>query len=194
MGRHPVMVRQVCPLVPFDIDQSPAIHAVAEFVWRENAALELSFSLCPKLAEDGFDLLNLPSSSSSKASGSSQRLDNLWLHTCFEAFLARPGEAEYWELNASPKGDWNLYRFNAYRTGGLAEPKALAPGVTFSRDRLGCRCTIEIELHPWWRHAEIPEFGLTMVVEDGSNNLSYWALSHPGNQPDFHDRRGFLRS
>jgi|TARA_B100000073_G_scaffold173492_1_gene143560 hypothetical protein len=194
MGRHPVMVRQVCPLVPFDIDQSPAIHAVAEFVWRENAALELSFSLCPKLAEDGFDLLNLPSSSSSKASGSSQRLDNLWLHTCFEAFLARPGEAEYWELNASPKGDWNLYRFNAYRTGGLAEPKALAPGVTFSRDRFGCRCTIEIELHPWWRHAEIPEFGLTMVVEDGSNNLSYWALSHPGNQPDFHDRRGFLRS
>ncbi len=194
MGRHPVMVRQVCPLVPFDIDQSPAIHAVAEFVWRENAALELSFSLCPKLAEDGFDLLNLPSSSSSKASGSSQRLDNLWLHTCFEAFLARPGEAEYWELNASPKGDWNLYRFNAYRTGGLAEPKALAPGVTFSRDRFGCRCTIEIELHPWWRHAEIPEFGLTMVVEDGSSNLSYWALSHPGNQPDFHDRRGFLRS
>ena len=194
MGRHPVMVRQVCPLVPFDMDQSPAIHAVAEFVWRENAALELSFSLCPKLAEDGFDLLNLPSSSSSKASGSSQRLDNLWLHTCFEAFLARPGEAEYWELNASPKGDWNLYRFNAYRTGGLAEPKALAPGVTFSRDRFGCRCTIEIELHPWWRHAEIPEFGLTMVVEDGSNNLSYWALSHPGNQPDFHDRRGFLRS
>ncbi len=194
MGRHPVMVRQVCPLVPFDIDQSPAIHAVAEFVWRENAALELSFSLCPKFAEDGFDLLNLPSSSSSKASGSSQRLDNLWLHTCFEAFLARPGEAEYWELNASPKGDWNLYRFNAYRTGGLAEPKALAPGVTFSRDRFGCRCTIEIELHPWWRHAEIPEFGLTMVVEDGSNNLSYWALSHPGNQPDFHDRRGFLRS
>ena len=194
MGRHPVMVRQVCPLVPFDIDQSPAIHAVAEFVWRENAALELSFSLCPKLAEDGFDLLNLPSSSSSKASGSSQRLDNLWLHTCFEAFLARPGEAEYWELNASPKGDWNLYRFNAYRTGGVAEPKALAPGVTFSRDRFGCRCTIEIELHPWWRHAEIPEFGLTMVVEDGSNNLSYWALSHPGNQPDFHDRRGFLRS
>ena len=194
MGRHPVMVRQVCPLVPFDIDQSPAIHAVAEFVWRENAALELSFSLCPKLAEDGFDLLNLPSSSSSKASGSSQRLDNLWLHTCFEAFLARPGEAEYWELNASPKGDWNLYRFNAYRTGGLAEPKALAPGVTFSRDRFGCRCTIEIELHPWWRHAEIPEFGLTMVVEDGSNNLSYWALSHPGNQPDFHDRKGFLRS
>ena len=194
MGRHPVMVRQVCPLVPFDIDQSPAIHAVAEFVWRENAALELSFSLCPKLAEDGFDLLNLPSSSSSKASGASQRLDNLWLHTCFEAFLARPGEAEYWELNASPKGDWNLYRFNAYRTGGLAEPKALAPGVTFSRDRFGCRCTIEIELHPWWRHAEIPELGLTMVVEDGSSNLSYWALSHPGNQPDFHDRRGFLRS
>ena len=167
---------------------------MAEFVWRENAALELNFSLCPKVADNGLDLLAVGSSESSQGGGSSQRRDNLWLHTCFEAFLARPGEAEYWELNASPKGDWNLYRFNAYRTGGLAEPKALAPGVTFSRDRFGCRCTIEIELHPWWRHAEIPEFGLTMVVEDGSNNLSYWALSHPGNQPDFHDRRGFLRS
>ena len=194
MGRHPVMVRQVCPLVPFDMDQSPAIHAVAEFVWRENAALELNFSLCPKVADNGLDLLAVGSSESSQGGGSSQRRDNLWLHTCFEAFLARPGDAEYWELNASPNGDWNLYRFSDYRTGGSAEPQVSVPGVTFTRDRFGCRCSIEMELQPWWRHAEIPEFGLTMVVEDKSSNLSYWAISHPGNQPDFHDRRGFLRS
>ena len=190
MGRHPVMVRQVCPLIPFDVDHCPAVLAMAEFVWKENAPLELSFSLSPKLTESSIDCLSL---NSCKTNPSAQRLDNLWSHTCFEAFLACPGEKGYWEMNVSPNGDWNLYQFSDYRTGGMADPLAEAPEVSFSMDRLGCLCTIQILLKPWWQHTEIPEISLTMVLEDQSGSLSYWALTHPGDRPDFHDRRGFLR-
>ena len=189
MGRHPVMVRQVCPLIPFDLDQCPAVLAMAEFVWKENAPLELSFSLSRKLPESSIDCLSL---NSCKTTTSAQRLDNLWSHTCFEAFIARPGADGYWEMNVSPNGDWNLYQFSDYRTGGQADPLAEAPEVTFRRDRVGCRCTIQIPLKPWWQHTEMPEIALTMVLEDQSGCLSYWALTHPGDKPDFHDRRGFL--
>ncbi|WP_186540404.1 DOMON-like domain-containing protein [Synechococcus sp. BIOS-E4-1] len=189
MGRHPVMVRQVCPLIPFDFDQCPAVLAMAEFVWKENAPLELSFSLSPKLNTSSIDCLAL---NTGKTHTSAQRLDNLWSHTCFEAFLARPGAKGYWEMNVSPNGDWNLYQFSDYRMGGMADPLAKAPVVNFSMDRVGCLCTIQIPLKPWWQHTEIPEIALTMVLEDQSGCLSYWALNHPRDKPDFHDRRGFL--
>ena len=190
MGRHPVMVRQVCPLIPFDDAQCPAVLATAEFVWTEDAPLELSFSLGPKLAESCIGGLSF---NRHKPENSARRQDNLWEHTCFEAFLARPGAEGYWEVNIAPNGDWNLYQFDDYRTGGVAEPLAKPPEVRFSMNRVGCRCTIQIPLQPWWPSAEIPEIALTMVLEDRSSCLSYWALSHPADKPDFHDRRGFLR-
>ena len=190
MGRHPVMVRQVCPLIPFDRAQSPAVLATAEFVWTEDGPLELSFSLGPKLAESCIDGLLF---NCAKTDKTPQRQDNLWSHTCFEAFLTRPSDEGYWEVNIAPNGDWNLYQFSGYRTGGMAEPLAEPPEVRFSMDRVACRCTIQIPLQPWWPLAEIPEIALTMVLEDRSSSLSYWALSHPADKPDFHDRRGFLR-
>jgi len=44
----------------------------------------------------------------------------------------------------------------------------------------------------FWPASVVPEIGLTMVLEEADGNLSYWALSHPGDQADFHDRRSFL--
>ena len=194
MGRHPVMVRQVCPLIPFDDDQCPAVLAMAEFVWKEDAPFELSFSLCPQLSESSVESpIDCLKFNSGKPKNSAQRLDNLWRHTCFEAFLACPGAEKYWELNVAPNGDWNLYQFSGYRTGGMAEPLAEPPEVNFSIDRVGCRCTIQIPLKPWWQHTELPEIALTMVLEDQSGCLSYWAMTHPRDKPDFHDRKGFLQ-
>jgi hypothetical protein len=28
---------------------------------------------------------------------------------------------------------------------------------------------------------------LSAVIEDEDGNVTYWALAHPGTQPDFHD-------
>jgi hypothetical protein len=33
--------------------------------------------------------------------------------------------------------------------------------------------------------------GLAAVIEDGEGNLSYWALAHPPEKPDFHHRDCF---
>jgi hypothetical protein len=34
--------------------------------------------------------------------------------------------------------------------------------------------------------------GLTAVLETSDQGLSYWALAHPGEKPDFHNSKGFL--
>ena len=36
------------------------------------------------------------------------------------------------------------------------------------------------------------QVAITSVIEERSGRLSYWALAHPGPEPDFHRRDGFL--
>ena len=43
------------------------------------------------------------------------RADELWRHTCFEAFIRGPQGAAYYELNFSPSTEWAAYRFSGYR-------------------------------------------------------------------------------
>ena len=84
MGRHPVMVRQVCRLHPFESDPQPSLRMVAEVLWLETGLLELTFNLQANHESDA--LKNLKASTGRESS--KERQDNLWKHTCFEAFFA----------------------------------------------------------------------------------------------------------
>src|SRR5690349_17562013 len=49
--------------------------------------------------------------------GASRRTDELWKHTCFEAFIRPlPGDA-YFEFNLSPSTQWAAYGFTRTREG-----------------------------------------------------------------------------
>ena len=123
-----------------------------------------------------------------------RRADQLWRHTCFEAFLRRRGAATYHEFNFSPSGEWAAYRFEGYRTGMAAAALRAAPRMTMrsSVDRL------ELDAHV--ALGEIADFGgeqrldcaLSAVIEQSNGTISYWALQHASGQPDFHDPDGFV--
>ena len=51
------------------------------------------------------------------APGPPSRADELWRHTCFEAFLTGRGLTGYYEFNFAPSTEWALYHFAAYREG-----------------------------------------------------------------------------
>jgi hypothetical protein len=112
------------------------------------------------------------------------KADRLWQHTCFEAFVSIKGEAEYYEFNFAPSGEWAVYSFQRYRDGIPFEDDKLVPKIAVRReaDQLDLDATILLETPPnaWLRLA------LCAVVEDQSGKLSYWALSHPPGRPDFH--------
>src|SRR5206468_2777303 len=55
------------------------------------------------------------------------RGDELWQHTCFEAFLGTAAGAAYCELNFAPSTQWAAYRFDSYRSGMRAATELGAP-------------------------------------------------------------------
>ena len=192
MARHPVMVRQVCRLHPFESESQPPLRMVADVLWLETGLLELTFNLQAKSESDALKDLKVTTAESLNNEANGERQDNLWKHTCFEAFFAKPDSEQYWELNVAPSGHWNLYQFDAYRSGGREEPEAShrqRPGNTMIR----CCCGISLNLAPWWTEPRLPELAITAVLETSTGALSYWALQHPGDKPDFHDRRSFLQ-
>jgi len=118
------------------------------------------------------------------------RANQLWEHTCFEAFFAIPGQQQYWEVNMSPAGAWNLYRFSAYRHNLQEETAVSKLDVKASQreDWLELEATVELDsLIPAQAHLEL---ALTAVLEL-PQGCSYWAARHPSTEPDFHWRDGF---
>jgi hypothetical protein len=110
--------------------------------------------------------------------------DQLWRHTCCELFVARPGAPGYREFNFSPSGEWAAYAFQGYRDG--MRRLDVSPQVRQRRDagRLELTATIPSE-------DEKLRIGVSAVVEDESGALSYWALRHAGDKPDFHHPDAF---
>ncbi len=114
-------------------------------------------------------------------SGNSERADELWKTTCFEAFLRAEREEPYREWNFAPSGAWAAYDFERYRE-GQADAEVTAPYIrmedNFTWWALGATTTVEASVS--WR------LGLSAVLEEQDGTKSYWALAHPSEKPDFH--------
>jgi hypothetical protein len=123
-------------------------------------------------------------------SSAPQRRDELWKHTCFEAFIKPAEQDSYWEINLSPAGDWNVYHFTGYRNGMAKEEaiQSLHPIFTKQGNQWQLSCELWV---PAWSEAKKLEIGLTSVIEDPSAEISYWAIHHAGPQPDFHLAKSF---
>lgn len=121
-----------------------------------------------------------------------RRVDGLWQHSCFEAFLQADAGDGYCELNFSPAGDWAAYRFSG-RRGGRSEPELASPRRTVRRAPRILAIDIELALErlPEIALAATLTAGLAAVIEERDGALSYWALAHGGDRPDFHDPATF---
>ena len=118
----------------------------------------------------------------------SARGDELWQHTCFEAFVGTAAGAAYYEFNFAPSTRWAAYRFDSYRNGMRVATEIGAPRIEVQA--ASERCTLRAALNldalsglpsdAGWR------LGLAAITEDTGGAKSYWALAHPPGKPDFH--------
>ena len=167
-------------LVPFPGRPAPEVQ-LAAVSRRQRAELLLCFLLRGAIGE-----LVLPEPASAPA-----RRDGLWQESCFELFLAPGGEARYWEVNLSPAGHWNVYAFAGYRDGRRPEPGIESLSCTVVREAESLALTAVLPTGGWLPAGEPLQLGLSAVLQERSGPLSYWALTHPAEQPDFHHRQGF---
>jgi len=112
------------------------------------------------------------------------RAEDLWRHTCFEAFVAT--DDGYLEYNLSPSGQWASYRFDSPRMGMRgADEVATVLGMDGAFDQMALEARIELP------HGA-KRLGLSAIIEDVDGAISYWALAHPSAKPDFHHPDSFV--
>lgn len=124
------------------------------------------------------------------------RTDDLWQHTCFEAFVRNVSDEDYYEFNFAPSTQWASYGFSAYRSGMRVAAEIDTPRITVatSPGQYILQARLELdqvppsppsvrgggEKRPIWR------LGLSAVIEQTGGVQSYWALTHPPGKADFH--------
>jgi len=115
------------------------------------------------------------------------RTDNLWRHTCFEAFVRAASGPSYYEFNFAPSTQWAAYRFDGYRSGmAAAEISAPEMEVRSGPDSYTLQAALELDRLPDLSREAVWRLGLSALIEDTSGAMSYWALAHPPGKPDFH--------
>ncbi|WP_067683363.1 DOMON-like domain-containing protein [Erythrobacter sp. HI0063] len=112
-----------------------------------------------------------------------RRTDGLWRTTCFELFAMVSEGPDYAEFNFSPSEAFAAYDFDSYREGMRERALPRAPILSWRGGRSGL-AIMDVAIP---REA-VPsgEIGLSAVIEEEGGTKSYWALTHPPGDPDFH--------
>jgi hypothetical protein len=123
------------------------------------------------------------------AAAASARTDELWRHTCFEAFIRTSPGAAYFEFNFAPSTQWAAYRLDSYRN-GMRAAEIAAPRIEVQPSPVCYRLQASLDLarvptgEPW-------RIGLAAIIEEVNGHQSHWALAHPPGKADFHHPDGF---
>ncbi|MFA6900938.1 MAG: hypothetical protein WC256_12120, partial [Desulfurivibrionaceae bacterium] len=102
------------------------------------------------------------------------------------------GEKNYWELNLAPSGAWNVYAFTEYRTGMRQEDRVGEPRIETARTPDTFSLTAELGIGTLHADNAPLRVGVSGVLQHRDTRLSYWALAHPEEKPDFHAPQFFL--
>lgn len=165
-------------------------HPTTPVSWIQNVTVNCSYN------SDGMnlmyqingniELLQLPTHCSSP-----HRADNLWQHTCGEAFVAQKNTTIYREWNFSPSRQWQVYEFADYREARTL-PAVSAPQIYSIVTPEQFTLTVQIP-STWYPHNTPLLLGLSMILQDVTGKISYWALQHSPGLADFHIDKNWMR-
>lgn len=159
-------------LIPFPGTTGSPVDSIDVDVLRQGDRLELIYWLRGDTARIR-----------TAAPGEAVRTDELWRHTCFEAFIST--DDGYREFNFATTGQWASYRFSGYRQDMAPAPEeARLTSLEGRGDYLDLGFVVDLP-------ASAERLALSAVIEDVEGGLSYWALAHPSSKPDFHNARSF---
>ncbi|NMG09458.1 DOMON-like domain-containing protein [Brasilonema sp. UFV-L1] len=175
------MNNQTFSLQPFPIAEIPNLKITGNIARQANQ-LTIHYALAGNLKEI---VIATPSDKPA-------RKHELWKDTCFEFFLGVKNSHRYWEFNLSPAGHWNVYRFDGYRQ-GMQEETAFTT-LPFNVQRLSdsLAVVLNMNLDQIVSAEQVIEVGITTVIKHKDGEVSYWALTHPGTEADFHRRDSFM--
>lgn len=116
----------------------------------------------------------------------------LWEETCLEFFIRPEESSSYREFNLSPAGHWNVFSFSSYREGMREEPAFSSLPFTVQSGPEFFSLSLEFMLAEIIEAEEKIHLAVSAVIKTIDEKLSYWALTHNGPKPDFHNEDGFV--
>ena len=120
------------------------------------------------------------------------RKNALWEETCFEFFLGTKKSDRYWEFNLSPAGHWNVYCFESYRQGMQEELAFESLIVNVQRKPDALQLSLKVDLDKINLIDKTLKVAISAVTKSINGKITYWALTHPGPQADFHLKDSFI--
>lgn len=116
------------------------------------------------------------------------RADELWRHSCFEAFVRAGPSTAYYEFNFAPSTQWAAYRFKGYRSEMSAARNIGSPRIEVRSEggAYELRASLALDGLPDLPGDAVWRVGLSAVIEEVTGGMSCWALAHPPGKPDFH--------
>ncbi|MBW4448605.1 MAG: DOMON-like domain-containing protein [Spirirestis rafaelensis WJT71-NPBG6] len=176
------MNEQNFSLQPFDLTNSLSDIKITGSIALNANKLTISYALLGDLTK-----VQIPESADLP-----KRKYDLWEETCFEFFVGINNSPDYWEFNLSPAGDWNVFRLDDYRQGLQEEMAVTSLPFTVEQKSDALLVDLEVDLNKFILAEQSLEVGITTVIKSKDGNLSYWALTHCGEEADFHRRESFV--
>jgi hypothetical protein len=166
-------------LIPFDNESAPKIFLDCELNFPQDS-LFISYKLTGDIEK--IELGREPRH---------ERVIKLWEKTCFELFI-KNNRDEYMEFNFSPVFEWNAFFFPK-KGEALTEWKKMDSVKFDILDSLDVfEVIVEINKKKFPENFfEGCQAGITTVIKEKTGNLSYWALSHHDQRPNFHNFKSF---
>jgi len=151
-------------------------------IGRHSKTLTISYALLGPLTE-----VLIPSHADMPA-----RKNSLWEETCFEFFLGVKNSDQYWEFNLSPAVHWNVYRFKSYRQGMQEEQAFTSFPFSMQKKLNALRLSLKLDLDKIVPTDQTLKVAISAIIKLVNGKITYWALAHPGPQPDFHRKESFI--
>lgn len=174
------------PLIPFDqqIRTHIQIHTSLEI---QNGIVHLVY----QVTDANDDILNFNIISSNKMSfGKESRKNEIWKNTCFEFFVKKSGNKNYYEFNSDSSGNWNFYRFTEYRSPIEIEEKIKEIRMEAHQNKTAKTLHFEVDLNALFQPKDSLLFSFSSIINE-SGKISYWAHRHSSEKPDFHHVNNF---
>lgn len=174
-------------LVPFDKNSSPA-QTIEVNLNQTESSIFISYKLTGDLST--LDL--------GDGTPKHKRRMKLWEKTCFELFLKHQSHDDYLEFNFSSVFEWNAFYFT--KKGSplceYAELNNVKIDILRSSDVFQLIAEIDSAFLPKHFQREFSKgeltAGITNVLKEKNERLSYWALAHKDQKPNFHHFDSFI--
>lgn len=117
----------------------------------------------------------------SKEFKSLEKGKELWEKTCFECFFFDESSEQYFELNISLDGKYDLMSFETYRKQSSIEAPIKVSNLSVKK--VQDFVYVSFGLETWFKK---PHFIAPTVILDGPNEQFFYASKHSDTKPDFH--------